>query len=290
MRGIGFFRAVQMPTALLRSSAGLLCSTERPLYGGPCRYWLRYGLGIWVELPLYALRRGRPGWAARCAGAELAYWAVVAALWRVNAVATLWVLLLPFALSSFLLMAGNWSQHVFVDPSQPDDDYRLTYNCLACGDNARTYNDGYHIVHHVNSRLHWSELPQRFIDTLKEHEAHDGESMMKKTLPRRQPCCSPTARAAGDATRLQTRCAAQRRGLLTCVCDCPPPCFPLLHPALAFHGLGFFDVGLAVFTGRLGFLADHIVPCGPAQAARSREEWIALLQRRLAPVPIACRR
>jgi hypothetical protein len=56
------------------------------------------------------------------------------------------------------------------------------------------------------------------------------------------------------------------------------------NTALCFEGIGFLDVGVAVFTGRLGWLADRIVPCGPRQAARSREEWVALLQRRLRPV------
>lgn len=39
-----------------------------------------------------------------------------------------------------------------MDPASPSDDFSLTYNCLACPDNARTYNDGYHILHHANSR------------------------------------------------------------------------------------------------------------------------------------------
>jgi hypothetical protein len=51
-----------------------------------------------------------------------------------------------------------------------------------------------------------------------------------------------------------------------------------------FAGIGFFDVGVAVFSGRLEWLADRIVPCGARQAARSREEWVAVLQRRLQPV------
>jgi hypothetical protein len=65
------------------------------------------------------------------------------------------------------------------------------------------------------------------------------------------------------------------------------PARPLPPPApaaLCFEGIGFFDVGLAVFTGRLGWLADRVVPCGPKQAARTREEWVALLRRRLQPV------
>lgn len=62
-----------------------------------------------------------------------------------------------------------------MDPDAPADDYRLTYNCLACPDNTRTYNDGYHIIHHANSRLHWSELPSAFIQQLQLHDDKDGE-------------------------------------------------------------------------------------------------------------------
>lgn len=60
-------------------------------------------------------------------------------------------------------------------PNNPRDDFRLTYNCLACPDNCKTYNDGYHILHHANSRLHWSKLPTAFTQQLSKHEQHDGE-------------------------------------------------------------------------------------------------------------------
>ena len=36
--------------------------------------------------------------------------------------------------------------------------------------------------------------------------------------------------------------------------------------ALVFDGIGFFDVGVAVFSGRLEWLAERIVPCGARQA------------------------
>ena len=42
---------------------------------------------------------------------------------------------------------------MFVDPAEPENTYRLTYSCVDCPDNARTYNDGYHVMHHLNSQV-----------------------------------------------------------------------------------------------------------------------------------------
>eukprot|EP00877_Chromochloris_zofingiensis_P013863 jgi/Chrzof1/8730/Cz03g22080.t1 len=128
-----------------------------------------------IELPWYAWRRHRRGCALKAATAMALYWIAVAVLWHWNHVATLYTLVLPYILSSFLLMLGNWSQHIFLDGSDPDDDYKLTYNCIACPDNSRSYNDGYHIIHHSNSQLHWSELPSQFLKSLDDHDAHGGE-------------------------------------------------------------------------------------------------------------------
>lgn len=74
----------------------------------PRRYWLRFALLGSVEVPLYAWRRGRRAWALRAAASIGAYWAAVALLARRNWVATLYTLVVPYALSSLLLMFGNW--------------------------------------------------------------------------------------------------------------------------------------------------------------------------------------
>ncbi len=96
---------VAEPTALSLLFRGQARLSALPL---DARYWLRHGVAIWVELPLYALRKRRYGAAGRCLLAEAAYCAATAALWRVNNVATTWVFLLPFLISSFALMFGNW--------------------------------------------------------------------------------------------------------------------------------------------------------------------------------------
>lgn len=64
-------------------------------------------LGLF-ELPWYALRVGRRADAARAVGTLAVFLSVFAALWNRCWVASLYTLLLPFILSSFLLMFGNW--------------------------------------------------------------------------------------------------------------------------------------------------------------------------------------
>jgi len=108
--------------------------------------------------------------APRCSPLPQASWLfVVSSLYSWKPVPTLWAFVIPYIMSSFLLMFGNWSQHIFVDPTRPENDYTLTYNCVAHKDNQQTFNDGYHVIHHLNSRLHWSEMPQKFIDTIDQH-------------------------------------------------------------------------------------------------------------------------
>lgn len=58
----------------------------------------------------------------------------------------------------------------------------------------------------------------------------------------------------------------------------------LVAAALVFRGIGFFDVGLAVFTRRYGFLVRHLVRYSSRLAAKSDAELAALLRSRLAPV------
>ncbi|KAI7846206.1 hypothetical protein COHA_000276 [Chlorella ohadii] len=136
-------------------------------------YWLRFAMGAWLEVPLRCVRYRRWGLLAASCAAEAAYFTAASTAWRANPRTALWVLLIPYCLSSLALMFGNWSQHIFIDPANPKDSYCLTYNCAGVKDNQMSYNDGYHVIHHLNGRLHWSELPGRLASTLEQHAERD---------------------------------------------------------------------------------------------------------------------
>jgi fatty acid desaturase len=136
-------------------------------------YWARFALAAWAELPLWALRARRRGLAARAAlgvGLQVAAFYAAAA---VNPVAARWLVAAPFALSSLLLMFGNFAQHAFLNPDAPRSPLGAAYTCINHADNQATFNDGYHAGHHANARMHWSELPASFMASLPAHGAAD---------------------------------------------------------------------------------------------------------------------
>ena len=55
------------------------------------------------------------------------------------------------------------SQHIFINPEMPRNAHGMSYNCIGFDGNQRSFNDGYHTIHHLNSKLHWTQLPQQFI-------------------------------------------------------------------------------------------------------------------------------
>lgn len=54
--------------------------------------------------------------------------------------------------------------------------------------------------------------------------------------------------------------------------------------ALIFEGIGFFDVGFLVMTGKLDRLASHLIPLSPQMAARGQADLVELLKSRLQPI------
>ncbi len=93
---------------------------------------------------------------------EGTFWTVVAALFLVDARATFVVFVAPVLVVRLLMMAGNWGQHAFIDPLDPADQYRSSITCINTRYNVRCFNDGYHTMHHVKPRTHWTAYPSEF--------------------------------------------------------------------------------------------------------------------------------
>lgn len=122
------------------------------------RYFGRFmTIGI-LGLTRYLWRTRRHKLARRALFGELFFWTAVVALGFLNLPATLTVFVAPVLMARFFMMCGNWAQHAFVDANEPGNPYKNSITCIEVAYNDRCFNDGYHIGHHINARLHWSEM------------------------------------------------------------------------------------------------------------------------------------
>ena len=187
-------------------------------------YWFRFWATIWWDLPIFAFKVGLYRLVAECFLYEIVYFSYMYFTFQYNPVVAIWGIIVPFFFTQFMLAYGNFSQHMFVEDGKPSN-YRSTYNCIDCFDNTKSFQDGYHVLHHNNSRLHWSAFP----DTFMQDEQLDKMNSEK---------------------------------------------------ALTFVNIGFFEVGLLVFLGKLDVLADKALTPWDA----SKEELIEIMKRRLKPI------
>ncbi|CAJ2503549.1 Uu.00g109430.m01.CDS01 [Anthostomella pinea] len=123
----------------------------------------RFYFLIWLDLPLYFIRKGRLTTGLKAATWELSNYVALIVLLRLNFRATFFTLLLPLLCMRVGLMVGNWGQHAFVDADEPDSDYRSSITLIDVPSNRYCYNDGYHTSHHLNPLRHWRDHPVHFI-------------------------------------------------------------------------------------------------------------------------------
>ncbi|SMR52278.1 unnamed protein product [Zymoseptoria tritici ST99CH_3D1] len=130
------------------------------------QYVGRFLFFVWLDLPLYFLRKGKYNLAVRSFGSEMAsfgFMAGVAAYFDTRA--AIFTLILPFVVLRLGLMVGNWGQHALVDEVEPDSDYRSSITLIDVASNRFSFNDGYHTAHHLNPLRHWREQPLHFLSS-----------------------------------------------------------------------------------------------------------------------------
>ena len=152
-------------------------STTLPYQRDRITHWLHY-LGKFlfftmIDLCRYHYRKGNKKLVLRTIMGELGFFIAVGGLLWLNWRATLVVFVVPVVLVRILMMAGNWAQHAFVDPSDPENPYLNSITSINTRYNRRCFNDGYHIHHHVNARCHWADYPGEFEQNLEVYGRHD---------------------------------------------------------------------------------------------------------------------
>ncbi|MBL8000860.1 MAG: fatty acid desaturase [Flavobacteriales bacterium] len=137
---------------------------------GFLRYYFTFLFtGIWT-LVSYLLGRRRNKLAWQAARGEAIFLLMCAALCLVNAPATIAVFILPFMAFRLVAMAGNWVQHTFIDPEDPGNSFRNSITCINVKFNHKCWNDGYHISHHIEPTMHWTDHPRYFREHLADFE------------------------------------------------------------------------------------------------------------------------
>jgi fatty acid desaturase len=135
---------------------------RRDHFGDFLRYFFRFFfMGIY-ELCGYLRRKNRGRLAWRALLGEAAFLVPVTVLLFVSWRPTLVVFVVPFLVARFGMMAGNWGQHAFIDPTRLGNSYASSITCINTPYNRRCFNDGYHIGHHVKANRHWTEMPEDF--------------------------------------------------------------------------------------------------------------------------------
>lgn len=148
-------------------------SFQRDSFRAWFRYYTRFMFLGLFELISYLAAKKRYKVLKNVLIGEGAYWALIAVLAYFKPIPTLCLFVAPLVIIRTLMMAGNWGQHAFVCAEQPENPYRSSITCVNTRYNRRCFNDGYHILHHIKPRCHWSEHAREFELDLESYAEHD---------------------------------------------------------------------------------------------------------------------
>jgi fatty acid desaturase len=132
------------------------------------KYFLNFLIKGLIDTIKYFNWRKRYKLRDRLIRGEIIFFVLCGALLFVHWPATIVVFILPFFISRFIMMLGNFSQHSFVDFDDPGNNYKNSVNCINTPYNKKCWNDGYHIDHHNKPALHWTLYPVHFRENMDE--------------------------------------------------------------------------------------------------------------------------
>ena len=144
-------------------------------------YYGRYYCALFT-LPVYAIRKGRYKMAIVALTGSLTWLSLIYYGLQTHYIFTIWFGLAPGLITGLALMFGNFSQHIFVHPNIATMKQNLKsyeFNCALSlqsinhFDNQYAFNDGYHVTHHINSRIHWTDMPSHFMKNLEKYAEND---------------------------------------------------------------------------------------------------------------------
>lgn len=154
---------------------------RRDSFLGFMHYYLSFAIFGIFTLGYYFAKRGRWALFRKAIFGEISWYAIMGALYFYwNSEVTLYVFIIPLLLTRFLLMAGNWTQHAFVDTTDGANPYLNSITFIDSPYNKRCFNDGYHIGHHVNMNRHWLDMPVDFLENLQTYK--DTKSIVFRKL------------------------------------------------------------------------------------------------------------
>lgn len=133
---------------------------QRDSFRNFMRYYLNFFFLGFRDTFMYLFNRKRKKFYVRLTFGEFSFYIFCIAMCFVNFRATLFIFIIPFVFARFVMMLGNWVQHAFVDPKDPEEN---TINCINTKYNKTCWNDGYHAVHHLRPALHYTDIPGEFL-------------------------------------------------------------------------------------------------------------------------------
>ena len=126
-------------------------------------YFFKFLLVGVKDTILYLYHRKRKKLYQRLTAGEYLYFAFCIIMCFVNLKATLVVFVIPLLFARLVMMLGNWTQHSFIDISNPGNLYTNSINCINTKYNHTCFNDGYHIIHHLRPGMHYTDMPAELI-------------------------------------------------------------------------------------------------------------------------------